>query len=77
VGDGHVNTDSGGGRGGWGKEIHRDVQRPTAGKVWDSLGWLQLHIVFGADEVGDWGEELKNGEDCISDMVMEGGFELF
>jgi hypothetical protein len=56
VRDGDVNTDGSGGGRSWGEEVYRNIQGPTAGEVWDLLGWFQLHIVFGLNKVGKWGQ---------------------
>lgn len=47
--NGYVNADGGGGRGGRGKEIHRDIEGSAAGEIRNSLGWLKLYIMFGAN----------------------------
>jgi hypothetical protein len=79
MGDPDVNANGGGsGVSGGKKEVgDGDVEWPAAGKIGDLLGRLKLHVLFGADEVGKWGQELDDGKDCISDVVMEAGFEFF
>jgi hypothetical protein len=77
MGDRNINANGGGGRGIWGKEVNGDIKWPAAGKVGDPLGRFQGHVVFGADEVGKGCQELEDGIDSVTDVVMEAGFKFF
>jgi hypothetical protein len=77
MGDRNVNA-NGGGSGSIGcEEVNGDIEWPTAGEIGDSLGRFFFHIMFGADEVSNGGQDLKDGVDGIADVVMKAGFEFF
>ena len=75
--NGNVDTDGDRGGVGRGEEIDGYVEWPKARVICEALGGLTLNIVFGAYEVGKGGEELENGKDCVSDVVVERGLETF
>jgi hypothetical protein len=60
-----------------GEEVDGDIQGAAAGVIGDALGGFTLNVVFAAGKTGKGGKKLKEREQGVTDMVVEGGFEAF
>jgi hypothetical protein len=76
MGDSDIDADGNGGGTCRGQEINGDVEWAEAGMVGEALRGLALYILFSSDEVSKGSKELEDGEQGVSDVVMEGGLVL-
>jgi hypothetical protein len=74
VGNCDVNTNGNGGGVGRCKEVDGDIEGVEPGVVGQALGWLSLDIVFRAYKIGKGGEQLQNGEESVTNVVVERRF---
>jgi hypothetical protein len=74
VGNCDVDTNGNGGSVGRCKEVDGDIEGAEPGVVGQALGWLSLDIMFRAYKIGKGGEQLQNGEESVTDVVVERRF---
>jgi hypothetical protein len=72
MGDGNINTNCDDVDIGWGEKLYGDIQGASAHVVGDLQGEFLFYIMFGSSKACKGDEELEDGEEGVSYMLVKG-----